>query len=176
MAEQMNEIAKRYHSSKATAAGLGVPYLKNVRLALNVAASDDQRLIIVHAPSRADRKRIEPLVAKLAWSEGVIGKFLYAESTTAKELSKVAHATNQPGILIVEPGEFGLDGRQIAYIPAAEVESAVKTELTKIAARKLDVERDARRHIRNGRRKGIHWETAIPVTDPGPSGHARRRR
>ncbi len=28
-------------------------------------------------------------------------------------------------------------------------------------------EKDTRRHIQEGLRGGVHWETEIPVTDPG---------
>ena len=52
----------------------------------------------------------------------------------------------------------------------AEVEKTLASALSKHAP----AEKRSREHVREGRKKGVDWETEVPVTDPGAHGRPPR--
>ncbi len=78
----------------------------------------------------------------------------------------------KPGLSILQAESYGRSGEVLAH---ALLRANAKT-LEKVLAEGLstfDAEaKDVRRHVRDGKREGIEWESAIPVSD---SGRADRR-
>ena len=66
-----------------TAVELGVPYMRDVRLAMNVAEADERRLAVVFAASEKERKAVEGRLSRLAWAGNVIGTLVTAFSKSA---------------------------------------------------------------------------------------------
>ncbi len=176
MSEGMREVARDYPNKKAmTAKLLGLPYLKSVHVALNIAACDAQRLVIVHASKAADRDELESLLTPLAWSDELIGGFLYAKTNDASELADITDAEHEPGLLIVEPGAYGLSGRLVAFVKLGASKQSAQKTLVDASNGNAMGSKDSKRHIGRGRRQGVKWETAIEVEDPTQVGRGRRR-
>lgn len=162
MARAMQRIAKRHPGRKGRAVGL--PLLVDVRRALNTARADDQLLVIVCGEGER-RTRLESELARLAWSVELIGKFLYVRADAKTEWKNITGSQRRPqhGLVVVEPGEFGTDGRVLATLEKKPTQRALLAARKKYEPRAVDT----RRLRRRGRRAGLYWETAIPVTDRG---------
>ena len=178
MAARMQEIAKDYQKKTKSAEPdtLGLPYLKNVRLALNVAACDAQRLVIVYAPKVPDRDKLEALLTPLVWDDKLIGNLLYARTSDPQDLETIKGAADSPGLLVVEPDYYGTGGRQVAFVKLGAKATTAKKALVAAANKNKMGSRDSKRHIGRGLRDGVKWETVTPATDRGPRGRDRRGR
>jgi hypothetical protein len=170
MAESMAEIASRYEKTSTASASEAspLPLTKTVRLALDVAACDGLPLVVVSCDDAAKRAALTERLAALAWSAPFVGRFVHVVAATSDELKPVDGA--KPGLLVVEPDEFGTKGTILAQAAvdadAAKLTAALSDGLAKHHA----TAKDSRTHIEQGRRLGIRWTTVIPETDPGPPG------
>jgi hypothetical protein len=165
MARTMKRIAGDYRAAKANRPPSELPRVANVRLAIDIAACDNQPLVLVFAQDAKTRKQMEERLAALAWSDAFLGQFVYASAATAQELSAIDGAKAEAGILVVESDKFGLKGKllvQSAGVTPAELARCLR-EGAKLYQRK---EKTFGGHVREGHRQGVFWETAIPVTDP----------
>lgn len=175
MASRMNEISEGYPDGRtARPAELGLPYLKNVRLAMNVAACDTQCLVILFAPKASQRRRLESLLLPLAWQEGLIGEYLFTVTDNSADLDGVAEAGDAPGLLVVVPDAYGLKARRVAFLPLGTNIKDARAVLIATAEANRMGSKDSKRHIGRGRREGVQWEKLLE--DPGPSRGSRGRR
>jgi hypothetical protein len=158
MADALRKIAK---DAKPADGAREIPFVEDLRVALNVAACDGQALVAVVGKG----EELEKELAKLAWSEGFIGKFIYVRVPDPAALKVVKGAKAEAGLLVVAPGTYGLDGTALAQ---GTTDAAAL--LRKGAESFVPEKKEERKHIEEGRRRGIEWETEIPVTDPGPPG------
>lgn len=165
MAAEMREISARYRSRDMTAERLGLPALHDVRLGLNVAACDRQKLVVISGANDAERARLQQRVAELAWTDELQGSFLYAIAEHPSELAAIG--ARSPGVFVVEPDAYGESGKVIAHAAADADDAELRDVLVDAAGAGSLGSVDSRRHIREGMAKGVHWETVVPVTDPG---------
>lgn len=178
MARTMNRIAGQFQARrKQQAAARPLPTLANLRLAINVAACDNQPLVVAYSPKAGERKQLEQRLARLAWSDDFIGQFLYVSVGDAKAFRQLGgNAQAEAGVYIVEPGEFGTQAEVVARIPASADAVKLSDGLTLAVVTHQKRERDVVQHTRSGRRQGIFWKTEIPVTDSRSSGAGRNKR
>lgn len=158
MAEGMAKLMKKY-TPKGEPNNL--PLVPNVRLALAVAASDGQSLVVIRAKDEKVRTEVEKGLEKLAWGEEFIGRFVFTEDTEAK----VAFdgMKGNPAVLVVQPDTFGQKGKVLAQAEKAdELPAALRTGLKEF----VKTDKETRSHLSAGHREGVFWETKTPVTDP----------
>lgn len=164
MALRMNEIA-RYYGSDGKSVPKELPAVDTVRLAVDVAACDKRPLVIVVGQSEQERKQLAERLAPSAWSEQLIGKFVYTTGS-GSDLGPIKNATRSSGYVFVAPGLFGTDGSVLLQLDA----KADQNELVSASKRALSMFHPQvlghHDHVRAGRQSGIEWKTAIPVTDP----------
>ena len=117
-------------------------------------------------------KQDEKALAAAAWKEELAGKVIWVRVFGIEALkTAVKKAPKDAGLVIAQPDAFGL---------RATVLASTKKDYAKAVAEGIKkhkaVRKDTRSHIREGRSEGVHWDTEIPVTDPGipPGGHGRR--
>src|SRR5262249_29612151 len=91
----------------------------NVRLAVNVAACDNQPLVLVFGPDAGARKELEARVAALAWVDPFLGRFVYASASAARELAEIEGAKAEAGVLVVQSDKFGQKGKVLTRAAAA---------------------------------------------------------
>lgn len=161
----MNEVAGRYPPVQVPAADRGLPRLATARLGLNVAACDGQLLVVVVGEPGDARVALERRVAGLAWSDELVGRAQYALATRG-ELATVTGLELDAGVLVVEPDAFGSGGKVVAQLAGDRSDAELSRAISVAVVAHTAVGKDTRAHIGEGRRAGVHWDTAIPVTDP----------
>lgn len=165
MATRMQSIAKK-HSQRPEADSLeqGLPLLANVRLALNVTECDSQQLVIV----RGTDANVASLMKRLgaaAWSDELIGRFLYVRSDDKTDWSVITGSNQAPasGLLVVRTEPYGLKGSVVASASAEEGAEALVSLLRKAASEHRPKPTDTRRLRRKGIRNGVQWRTELPA-------------
>lgn len=165
-AEALVSTAEKYEKKAKPITAL--PTVRDLRLALNVAAADMRPLVVVRGANEKKTAALVKTVAKLAWSDELVGTCHYVvldEETTFEGL------TPKVGVSIVAPDPYGLGGEVALHVPERTSESKLR-EAWIDAVAEYEVEtREHREHVREARRKDITWESELPVTDPG----SRRR-
>jgi hypothetical protein len=182
MATRMNAIAETFpgkkqrgnKTGKVQPDQLGLPYLKDVRVALNVAACDTQSLVILYAPKATERKRLEAVLKRVVWHEDVIGDFLYATTDQLSDLANITDVAKTAGLLVVVPDAYGLKARQVAFVPLGTHPADARVVLVAAAKAHRMGSKDSKRHIGRGRRQGVRWQPV--VDDPGLKKRRRKRR
>ena len=167
MAETMNRVARWYEPGPTTEQGLPeLPTVANVRLAINVAACDNQPLVLLFSKEAATRRSLAETLKPLAWSEEFRGRFIYAYASDENELSAIEGAGREAGALVIQPDRFGLAGRVLNSAPAGASDKALAQCLRNGAAMYRPQVESFRDHVRGGRQAGAFWKTVLPVTDP----------
>lgn len=167
MAKTMTRVAAEFDAKAAAQAGTpDLPKTAGVRLALDIAACDLLPLVVLFAKDAPTLSGLEDRVRKAAWSDPFVGQFIYAVTADAAELKAIEGVPAEGGLLVIEPDEFGLQGRVIASAKASasdeEIARALQAGLSKHQPSSLAFGE----HIREGRRRNLFWDTKIPVTDP----------
>ena len=175
MADTMNRVAKWYRPrSTATQALADLPFVANVRLAINVAACDNQPLIVLAGKNAATRGKLAEKLKPLAWSDEFRGRFVYAEAFNEKDLSAIADAKGDAGVLAVQPDRFGLAGTILARLPETSSVETLARGLGDSLSKHQPQKESFRTHVCDGNEAGAFWETVVSVTDPMER-HARQR-
>lgn len=167
MAAGMNRIAAQHRPRKQVTPGHAqLPLMKNLDLALNVAAAEGLPLIITVATQREGLGRLNEHLVPVAWSESIAGQFIYSSVLDKQELEKISGVKSEGGIFVVEPDQFGLSGKVIAHLSIAVNRDKLQTQLDEVVATFPRTRKDHRSHVRQGIQLGIDWESLIPETDP----------
>ena len=82
-------------------------------------------------------------------------------------LESVKNYTGQPGILLIEPGEYGLDGQLVKFFSPSTKSEVLEKALTEYANASGKVTKNHSLHVRTGMREGKVWKTEIPIEDQG---------
>ena len=164
LAAEMNKIAERYEVSDTIANPI-LPQLKDVRLGLNVSSCDGLPSVVCVADENNPADLMQNALAPMAYSEELAGKFVYSTTTEPSMLNSVANYSGQPGILLIEPGEYGLDGKLVQYFSPSTKTSVIEKALINYANSAGKITKEHSSHVRTGRREGVTWETEIPVED-----------
>ncbi|MBM3989686.1 MAG: hypothetical protein FJ298_01620 [Planctomycetes bacterium] len=140
-----------------------LPTLRNLRLALNVAAADMRPLVVLRGRDEAAAQALARKVAKLAWSKELVGDAHYVVLHEAVDFEALAP---ELGMSVVQPDPYGLGGKVLVHVkPDADAKALAKALATGFEQHKVEArEHDA--HVREARRRGIEWESPIQVSDP----------
>lgn len=167
MVEEMAEARRRYPAKEAARGEPGaLPWCVDVRRALDAAACDMLPLAVVVAPDAAARAKLEQALRPLAWSEAFRGRFTWAPAASSAELKGIPGVEAGATLVLVQPDAFGLQGKVLAQATGA-TPAALEKALATALARHDPGRKDAREQVAEGRRAGVDWKTAVPVTDPG---------
>lgn len=167
LAETLNRIAAEFEVKKTAGADVPeLPKVARVRLALNVAASDNQPLAVLFAQDAGALRRFEERVRPLAWSDDFLGQLVYAATTAPEDLQRIEGVAAGGGLLVIQPDRYGLQGKVLAQAaldaPLSELARVLRAGISQHQA----VEKTFDNHVREGHHGGIFWETPVPVTDP----------
>lgn len=164
LAVKMGGIAERYPGRRDANEQLDLPLLVDVRRALNVAAADQQQLIIVCGQGKA-RDQLQSELSRLAWSDDLVGRFLYVAASDRTDWDTIRGSADRPesGLLVVQAGEFGTTGRVVATFAGVPSQQELLAVHDEREAKAIDTQQLRRRGIR----RGLRWQTEIPVTDRG---------
>lgn len=165
MAESMAKIALQYSGMDSEIQKIpGIPYVADLRLALNVAGCDKQPLVIINPTANGDTLALEKKISAIARSNDFLGKFIYVKVRDQKELELLAGAEKESQILVVQPDTFGLKGEvlfQTAEVSTTQLRETLNQGISKGKWPAISFWN----HVQQGHQKGIFWETKLPVTD-----------
>jgi hypothetical protein len=162
LARSMKRIAAAYPSESSNQVIPSLPRFDDVRLALNVAACDNQPLVMAVADSAESRARLERTLAALAWSDTFIGRFQFLVVRDARALLK----RDGEGVFVVQADRYGLKASVLAECAADATPATLAATLRKGGSTFQSLDTSFPQHIRQGHLDGVFWETATPVTDP----------
>ncbi|MDA0768435.1 MAG: hypothetical protein O3A92_16615 [Verrucomicrobia bacterium] len=161
------DVISKKHEVRNSETPDRLPFAADLRLGLNVAACDNQPLVICLAGDEESLRKIEKALAKSAWSEKHIGLFHYVSSNKNELADTITGLTIDSGLVIVQPDQFGT---KAAVLVQHAVGDSSKTLADTLDAALAKFDRqpagETRAHIQAGHRAGVHWDTATPVTDP----------
>ena len=167
LAAAMNKIAARYSADKNVEnSNPALPQLKNFRLGLNVSACDGVPLLLCVGETASDVEQLKRQIAPLAFDKSLAGKFVYASATSGDDLNSVVGYESQSGILLIRPGEYGIEGKLEKVFAADISNNELQSELLRYANSFEKAPKRHHQHVRKGRDAGKTWKTEIPVTDP----------
>jgi hypothetical protein len=161
MAADMRRVVGRY-SPKAAVTSL--PLAANPRLGLDVAAADGLPLVVIVGKDPATRQRLVDRLARFAWTDECIGRFVYAEGTAA-EVIGASGTTVHPGVVVIAPDRFGQKGTVLRQVGAEATADAVSEALRGSVREFRAPVKSFPTHVREGQQLGVFWETRVPVTD-----------
>jgi len=152
------------YSPRGNAHDSKVPDFNSFALALNVSSADQQVLVVIAGPDEEIQMvgvRLRPMV----WSDDMVGRFQYDFETDMKKLeAPLALKKAEPGIYIIKPDTFGLDGEVMASLPLDVQLPALKaamvqgnTQFARSTKKKI-----YSTHVADGRRAGKRIKMAMP--------------
>lgn len=162
--ETLQEISRERDLSKRRFSDTSLPIVKNVDLALNVASCDKIQLLVVVGKDEAEVKKLSKAYLPLAWNARIGGQYVFATASSETELKPIHGAQFEPGLILVEPGQFGMSGKLVSQFEANDDIEVVGNQLAD-SAKEFKVLKEYRQHIRAGLNLGIEWESETPVTD-----------
>ena len=175
MANRMQLIALQHPGAKKSRwTDEQLPTLKSVDVALNVGACDNLPVLITFAQNHKRLAEINEVVLAAAWTEEAAGHFVYASTIDASKLKPIPGVKGSEGVLVVEPGPYGLSGKILWESSVVKSPNVVRDKLLETAASFARVAPQYTAHIQLGIQLGIDWESAIPETDQ-QSIRAKRR-
>lgn len=164
MARTMTRIAVRF---RAQADGTpDLPTVATLRLAVDVAACDNQALVVVFGGDASARRTLVEKLKPLAWGEEFRGRFTYAEASGPTDLAVISGVRLGAGVLVTQPNRFGTAASVLDQAPGDATVDALARFLRGAAAKHRRQTETFMAHVHAGHQSGAFWETAIPVTDP----------
>jgi len=172
MAADLRRLADPYRkTANASKKSAVLPAMKSVRLGLNVASCDGLPFVVVVGKTRRDLDGLHKKLAGVVWKKDLIGKFIFASTTEAKDLAPIKGATFSAGIMVIKPDAYGVKGTVITKIGSRAGAAKIEKTLLDVAAKFVRTAKSHRDHVRQGRRAGLQWKTEVPV----PSRRRSRR-
>ena len=117
MADEMNSmVAKQYPSApKQKGSDTTLPEVKNLELALNVAACDSLPLVVAIGENDSEVDQLRKQLLPIVWSHSLQGQFIVATAKTTDDLRAITKLPKDAtGLFVLEPDAYGLMGRVIS--------------------------------------------------------------
>ena len=164
MAQTMEAIALAYPGKDQPVGRVPLPYLADLRLALNVVAADRLPLVAVFGNSE-QRKQLEQKLEPLAWSDEFLGRALYVPVNHPEEFKAISGLKTKAGYVVIQPDIFGLKGKVIKEIPIQSTAAQVKQSLSMAVGQHQPSTLTYEQHRSQGADAGQRWESKTPNTD-----------
>ena len=153
----------REHPAKADVSNAVVQDFHSFRQALNVASAD-QRVLVLVSGAKETLDKLRQSLRAVANNKSILGRFHFDFETSDAWTKKIAGAKGKNGIVVIHPGEFGMDGKVLAQLPLDAGNQDILTSLVK--ANKTFASTTAKKvygqHVAKGRQLGIFFEGAVP--------------
>ena len=127
--------------------------------------------VVVVGKTQRELEKLQKKLAGVVWNKDLLGKFIFASTTEAKDLAPIKGATFSAGIMVIKPDAYGVKGTVITKIGSRAGAAKIEKTLLDVAAKFVRTAKSHRDHVRQGRRAGLQWKTEVPV----PSRRRSRR-
>ena len=159
-AASLAELHERYKPKQGEAA---LPAVPTLRLALNVAASDGLPLIaLVEADPKKRAAAAQELAAE-ARSHGIAGQAHFVLLDAEEALREFPGFEPGQQLYVLKPDTFARRAEVLTAFPAKEKKLGTKL-LALLPSGRID-KAGQRDHVRQAKRAGISWKSAIPISD-----------
>jgi len=166
MAKDMNEISQQFVGARLSSLiDDQLPLMENVDVALNVAACDNLPVVVTFSKDKQQLDKLNDDLREVAWSDSLAGQFVYATASASEQLKAIQGLEIEAGILIVEPGQYGLSGEPLAQLEPTASSEQVQTALERVVKTFSRQPANTNAHIALGIQLGIEWNSEIPETD-----------
>ncbi|NQV24780.1 MAG: hypothetical protein HQ518_10465 [Rhodopirellula sp.] len=159
---QMKTVAAKYPDKKDSTDAI-VQDFHSVRQALNVASADQRVLVIVSGP-KTQTDGLRQSLKAVTNDERIIGRFHVDFDETSDWHKQIKGLQAGPGIVVIRPGEFGMDGTVMRQLPLSTSNSeivntllAANSEFARTTKKKVYSS-----HVAKGRSLGIYFESVVP--------------
>jgi len=178
MVESMEVISLAYPGKEGAAGGpQALPYLGDLRMAVNVAACDNQPLLVVYAEKLGELARLEKALQPIAWSKEIIGRTLYVPASDAAEYTRyIKGGKPLAGYALVAPEPYGRHATPLLAIDGETKPESVRQQLIAALALYNPPPKDFEKHEAEGLKAGIQWKPKTPITDRSRRQRGRSRR
>lgn len=146
-----------------------LPLIANLRLAANVAACDSMPLVVIVGKDAKERDRLAGLLAPHAWSEAFVGRFHWV-TMERKEAGAAEGFDLAPGVRVFQPDAFGQTARVLSKVGRRPDEKDLRALLEDALEAHDPSAKSRRAHVREGKRRGIHWESGTGESEAGATG------
>jgi len=159
---QMKAVADRYTPAQDGSQAI-VQDFHSVRQALNVASAD-QRVLVVISGSKAEIEPLRTALQSVTNDHRILGRFHFDFDETSTWKQQIKGLQPGPGIVIIRPGEFGLDGSVMNTLPldagSSRIISALQSANAEFA--RTTEKKVYSTHVAKGRQLGVFFESSVP--------------
>ena len=159
---QLRTVAAKYPDKKDGSQAI-VQDFHSVRQALNVASAD-QRVLVVVSGSVEQTKLLRASLQPVTNDERIVGRFHFDFDESADWHKQIKGLKAEPGIVVIRPGEFGMDGTVMSQLPldtnSSEIVSTLLTANSEFA--KTTKKKVYSSHVSKGTRLGVYFESVVP--------------
>ena len=159
---QMKAVASKYQDRKNGSQAI-LQDFHSVRQALNVASADQRVLVVVSGP--ADQtKGLRTSLKSVSNDERIVGRFHFDFDETSDWHKQIKGLKTEPGIVVIRPGEFGMDGTVMSQLPLDTNNSELVNTLLKAnsAFAKSTEKKVYSSHVSKGTKLGIYFDSVVP--------------
>jgi hypothetical protein len=160
--EQLHQYTT-LHPAKADLAEALVQDFHTFRQALNVASADQRVLVLINADQEG-QTRLRESLRSVSNDPKIIGRFHF-DFQEGDDWKQVIEGTSaEPGIVLINPGEFGMTGSVMTHLPLdlpnADLITALEKANEKFAA--VTKKKVYSEHVAKGQQQGVYFEGAVP--------------
>ncbi|MEI6231550.1 MAG: hypothetical protein WCT04_00755 [Planctomycetota bacterium] len=99
---------------------------------------------------------------------------MYATAATANDLPKVKGIAIKEGVVVIEPNEFGLEGKAVKEVPADQVAAKCADGMRESMKSYVAIAKTRRGLHFDGLKAGIFYVPNLPVTAHGEASDRER--
>ncbi len=161
-AERMDTLAALFPPTADVKQAI-VQDFHSVRQALNVASAD-QRVFVIINGSDEQTKSLRLSLREVTNDDRIVGRFHFDFEADNTWKENVAGTNDEPGIVIIRPGEFGMDGKVMKQLPLNTDNTVITDALLAANAEfaKSTEKKVYKYHVAKGKDQGIYFEGAVP--------------
>ncbi len=146
--------------------GKALPLMPSLRLGLNIAACDGLPLVAIIEDESSEWEEVFVNLVHLSQTDSLSGQAHYVLLKDTKGIDNLKGYRPDNFVYVLLPDSFGVSGEVVATFPDKEALSLVALEAAfNMAQMPKKVLSDSRQHVRQGKRKGITWESQLPRAD-----------
>jgi hypothetical protein len=151
------------YPAKADAKDALVQDFHSFRQALNVASADQRVLVLINAPADQESE-LRKSLRTVANDKTVIGRFHFDFDQGSDWKAKVTGSSARPGIVLIHPGEFGMNGKVLKQLPLNAASDQIIETMRQANAQFAETteKKVYSQHVAKGTREGIYFQGAVP--------------
>jgi hypothetical protein len=160
--ERMDIFAALYPATAEVTQAM-VQDFHSVRQALNVASADQRVLVVVNG-SADQLKPLRDSLRSVANDDRIIGRFHIDFEEKSDWRKTVTGVQAGAGIILIRPGEFGMDGTVMNQLPLDADNADITTALlaANVEFAKTTEKKVYSGHVARGQDLGIYFEGGVP--------------